>query len=511
MAGHVQERGQTYTYQRSQPPQSMQQSDSEALNQGPVSNKNQVNQCADAASQKPKLRTSCDGCQAAKLGCSQEKPTCRRCMRHDMKCVYSPFRRIGRPRKSTSTRPASGNVSKKSRSKDGDVDRPLDHIKTENLPEYESENSRISMFIDTLPAPPSSPASIGNGNGSWYPWTPDGDSLYGGFQTNFETHANMMDEGDPFSNVTDYLDMGTSFDSHHNFLTDYDMSNRDETTLDLGQAMQPTPPSSTTAEMMTCQDSMPEFADPRGLNILLEQHAQPQSPATSDSPSSTSPRSNSGLNLRSTSSNFADPNAPRSNSLAFHKYAQTATSMPSKNQKFVPNPELTPPLSADSPAAQNPCRQRCSSHLIQHLAFLENLLEARPTLDVILQAEKASTSLCNRVINCTTCTDSKSCFLLFSMVIEHIMRLLETIPSGGTSNSCAMTLGSFEVDKDTKTAFLKRYLFSRLGSFADVLREFGRLTDEDGEDEYNTGIMRDKVRDVHQRLESLRGNVELWG
>ena len=509
MAGHIQERGEPYTYQRAQPPQPTQLSGSEASTQGSVSSRNQANQHVDNSSQKPKLRTSCDGCQSAKLGCSQEKPTCRRCMRHDIKCVYSPFRRIGRPRKSTSTRPANGNGSKKSRSKSGDVDRPLDNIKIEDMPDYESEKPRISTFINTHPAP-SSPASIGNGNGSWYPWTPDGDSLYSGFQTSFETHTAMMDEGDPFSNGTDYLDMGTSFDSHHNFLMDYDLSSREETMLDYGQSMQPTPPSSTTADMTVYQESMPEFADPRGLNILLEQYAQSQSPTSSGSPSPTSTRSVPGFNLRSTESSFAESSNPRNHGLNFRECPQKVANRSCNNRKFGPNPELTPPLSADSPALQNTCRQRCSSLLIQHLAFLESLLEARPSLDVILQAEKAATSLCNRVINCYSCTESKSCFLLFSMVIEHIMRLFETTPSGRLSDPCAMTLGSFEVDNDTKTAFLKRYLFSRLNRFADVLRDFRKLNDEGSENEYNDSTTADKVGDIYQRLESLRGNVEMW-
>ncbi|KAH7042819.1 hypothetical protein B0J12DRAFT_202245 [Macrophomina phaseolina] len=46
-----------------------------------------------------RMRKSCDACQDAKVKCSQQKPFCRRCERHCIPCVYSPQRRIGRPRK----------------------------------------------------------------------------------------------------------------------------------------------------------------------------------------------------------------------------------------------------------------------------------------------------------------------------------------------------------------------------------------------------------------------------
>ncbi|KAH9899114.1 hypothetical protein F4778DRAFT_186496 [Xylariomycetidae sp. FL2044] len=46
-----------------------------------------------------RYRASCDRCQAIKVRCSQDKPTCRRCQSKGIQCVYSPFRRIGRPKK----------------------------------------------------------------------------------------------------------------------------------------------------------------------------------------------------------------------------------------------------------------------------------------------------------------------------------------------------------------------------------------------------------------------------
>ncbi|KAK3329970.1 hypothetical protein B0H66DRAFT_42397 [Apodospora peruviana] len=46
-----------------------------------------------------KYRTSCDSCQDTKVRCSQSKPSCQRCTRKGLGCVYSPLRTVGRPRK----------------------------------------------------------------------------------------------------------------------------------------------------------------------------------------------------------------------------------------------------------------------------------------------------------------------------------------------------------------------------------------------------------------------------
>ncbi|CAI6337013.1 unnamed protein product [Periconia digitata] len=51
----------------------------------------------------PKYRTSCDGCQAMKIKCGQEKPSCRRCSTQRLECVYSLSRRMGRPREKRNT------------------------------------------------------------------------------------------------------------------------------------------------------------------------------------------------------------------------------------------------------------------------------------------------------------------------------------------------------------------------------------------------------------------------
>jgi hypothetical protein len=46
-----------------------------------------------------KVRSTCNACQQAKIRCSHEKPSCRRCRKHKIECIYSVSRRLGRPAK----------------------------------------------------------------------------------------------------------------------------------------------------------------------------------------------------------------------------------------------------------------------------------------------------------------------------------------------------------------------------------------------------------------------------
>ncbi|KAI1294340.1 hypothetical protein F5Y03DRAFT_373140 [Xylaria venustula] len=55
------------------------------------------------SARKRRLRASCDECQVLKVRCSQEKPACSRCLKFRVPCVYSPLRRMGRPKKGPST------------------------------------------------------------------------------------------------------------------------------------------------------------------------------------------------------------------------------------------------------------------------------------------------------------------------------------------------------------------------------------------------------------------------
>ncbi|KAL4960864.1 Zn(II)2Cys6 transcription factor domain-containing protein [Aspergillus stella-maris] len=65
-----------------------------------------------------KIRSTCNACQQAKIRCSHDKPFCKRCQKHNIKCIYSVSRRLGRPAKKRDQNADSngdGPLSKKTR------------------------------------------------------------------------------------------------------------------------------------------------------------------------------------------------------------------------------------------------------------------------------------------------------------------------------------------------------------------------------------------------------------
>ncbi|KAI9875647.1 MAG: hypothetical protein M1830_008150, partial [Pleopsidium flavum] len=50
------------------------------------------------AGKTPKFRASCDSCNEAKVRCSQTRPSCARCLKHGVDCVYGISLRAGKHR-----------------------------------------------------------------------------------------------------------------------------------------------------------------------------------------------------------------------------------------------------------------------------------------------------------------------------------------------------------------------------------------------------------------------------
>ena len=543
MAGHMQGRAQNSSHRHTHSqPQSLQTAqtrkrpDSRTFTQDSTSIYSQPKPDDPSNPARPKLRTSCDGCQEAKLGCSQEKPTCRRCMRHGIPCIYSPFRRIGRPRKSTNPRTSNSTGPGKSRNQKETVDEPTKVSSIEGLPELETDSHFGSMFFDPVPAPPSSPVSPESANGaSWYPWTADGNSLCNGLPMNLDQSNNLIDGADPFSNTLEYIDLETCLENHHNMFMDCSMSKGEGTFHGMGLSMQPTPPSSISAEMMNVDEAMPSKFDTDG-NLLAwtTEHAQLEQSNTISSPTSSSTDGVPGLKLETTdaASGSGILKALRTNGLDIS--FQSRINKPSNTQAFAPSPELTPPPSAGNLPGRTPCEQRCSSALIKQLACLNQHLsdESITSLDTVLQVEKDAHSLCQKIVTCIPCITNKSSYLLFTMVLEQIIHLLEKSISQNapSQESCALCIGAFEFDQDTKRFLLKQYLLARMDRFGDLLNQFAQVIrngdgDVEAEDsisnksndigeatpDYNFNVVKDILRDVYRRLDSLRAIIETWG
>ncbi len=501
MAGHARQQSYTLSQQRQYP-------ESKSRTSSIPTSGTSKDPKSDANLPKPKLRTSCDGCQAAKLGCSQEKPTCRRCMRHGTICVYSPFRRIGRPRKSTNPR---SNTSAKSRSQADNANEHLSTSTVEYLPDADIDGQSGTVTpLDILVAPPCSPASTDNGCGPWYPWSSDGTSLS---TMNMDTSTNFIEGLDPYSSTTDYLDMDSCFDMHHDMLMNYTLPTTDEPKHNIPSSMQPTPPSSIDDEVSVFGETMAmsptQTSADYHSNPTLRQQCTLEAPRTSSGESA--------LNVETPYTALANLNSSQTKiPLTFPSEYINPTSRRAKEELsddriFRPNPDFSPPLSAHS-STSNPCNKRCSTSLIQQLTSLSKTLSDsfHPSLDVILQVERDTSCLCRRILACATCINEKSNHLLISMVVEQITRLFETISDERTSERCNLLVGNFQVDDaSAKAEILKRLLLSRMSNFGGMLKEFSHLIIEDLTD-CNTRAADEMLRDVQQRLDTLRSLIEHW-
>ncbi|KAL4920752.1 hypothetical protein BDW62DRAFT_163189 [Aspergillus aurantiobrunneus] len=103
-----------------------------------------------------KVRSTCNACQQAKIRCSHERPSCKRCQKHNIDCVYSISRRLGRPAKkrdqqldSSTVQGPDGPLNKKMRGpkKKKVKEEPLSDFGVANELSADSENKPL---FDTL-------------------------------------------------------------------------------------------------------------------------------------------------------------------------------------------------------------------------------------------------------------------------------------------------------------------------------------------------------------------------
>ena len=477
-----------------------------------------------------KFRNSCDACQEAKLGCGQEKPTCRRCLRHNQPCVYSPFRRIGRPRRSTNTQPTNATDTPKARSKPQNRDKD----RTGTSPaatSHAAPTSSASVDHDLLAA--SRPVSVDHGGGSTLSLLSE---PFNEFSSHFDTNPSILDELDPFLNGQEFVDLEPSFSDQHGVQMTGPLSKADNAVLDLQQSMQSHPGSSNMASMFQLEDAMT-----RSLNQTFpaEQESTSnqmlhQERNTDVSGAASTPALTSGTSYTDQMDFDMGPGDGWSfvgEEVVYPLVQSHQKSTRANNATFANSPGPSPALSA-----QSSCSTNCYPSLIQQLAYMnEHFSEGfKPSLDVILQVERDTRSLRHRILGCKARFHNRSIFLLLAVVIEQVMRLLETIAHEeadsssreGTGNvgrtrydrgsgapsyvsQCTLLVGEFEVDDETKASFVKRHLLFRLHRFVNMLTDLGQLMNSDLKD-INLKAAMDMLRDVFQRIELLRGVVELW-
>lgn len=133
-----------------------------------------IHSAAALAIPTPRIRSTCDACLDAKVRCSRDRPSCRRCQQHGRECVYSLKRRLGRP-KGTGTKHNA--PSKPSSGTDSATSTPQQEVPGQfpgGLPSPSWDRETGEMSMDALLFDQSMPF-VGNaeGCGPGFPmWSP---------------------------------------------------------------------------------------------------------------------------------------------------------------------------------------------------------------------------------------------------------------------------------------------------------------------------------------------------
>ena len=472
-----------------------------------------------------RLRNSCDACQEAKIGCSQEKPSCRRCSRYGHQCVYSPFRRIGRPPRSFNTHGQDDNTSiprSKAQNRDGN-DSSNTRIPTTQSPSAHDPSS--SEVANAVVSTARSPISVDRGENSLNSFFSLSANRFPELSSQFDPSSSALDGLDPFLSGQDFTDSDPHFGDEHDLQMTALLSNVDNPVLDPQQLMNPLSASSSSTDPLSSGKAGNRFlehafsADPPVASAAVSH----QSEGWDESGGPPTPGMTSGTSHPDSLDFEIDPDHAWS-------FAGTRpnTHSDQTGARAIDVSSASPPRPIQTSSKQGSCRINCYPSLVHQLSLLNSQIseDFKPGLDVILQVERDTRSLRDKILGCKACFHNRSIFLLISIVIEQVMRLLETIApdendlsspqslSSGISSSpsvcqCDLTVGEYRVHNDTKASFVKRHLLFRFGRFSKGLMDLGGIMSEDRKD-VNLKAAKDVLRDVFQRMEILRGVVEVW-
>ncbi|EFR00429.1 hypothetical protein MGYG_03433 [Nannizzia gypsea CBS 118893] len=210
----------------------------------------------------------------------------------------------------------------------------------------------------------------------------------------------------------------------------------------------------------------------------------------------------------------------------------------------------SPQFSTRAPSTTNSnadrdCRGRCYMMLLQRLSFLHRSLpeSSRPSVDAILLVQRSiSRNVSDKLLQCTTCVSNRSTILLLSTIIERVVLMFNwiiekktlmdsknarlsrlalcswalnpSVPPPADSfqrTFCHVPLmvGDVELDAKTKHAFMKPLIILRIKKLAVMLQELSRITASRSQDclYRASGLI---LVDCQQRLDYLRGQVQIW-
>lgn len=334
--------------------------------------------CQNQHPGQPKLRGSCDGCQESKLKCSRHRP-CHRCADHNIPCVYSAYRRVGRPRKSASSR-INTSTTKAPVQSNSTSNTEISKASSQSPP-----RALHSYQADTFAQTFNTTSEVNTEQ--WLPAVPELNSLFS-----------------TFSDPSEWLDV--------------DLNQTDG----LGGSLSPEP--------MLTQDPYTglgftdflsqDITKPSSSNVvdsmrLAVKQGDLQRPVSRSVPSSTAPTPSSAVCPNPSMTTLTDLDILMSD-VTPQLMQHSAASNSFCNRQFPLLSQTT------GPACQNKCVELISGQLAA--------MPAKPaqymTIDALLTIEKAILPIREAICSCKTCQGNQVIMLMLSMLVEQTMACFES-------------------------------------------------------------------------------------
>ena len=484
-----------------------------------------------------RYRTSCDACLSSKVKCSQNKPSCWRCTQHGQSCVYSQYRRIGRPPKRHSLggptpKSQQTHKSQQSKSRGNNINIQRKHASTPH-PEP------VSKILPAIRRDSAAPAnSVANFEGAETLDTTDPHEMTWDF-TDVWTHEDMAacvpsETSDAFGAI-DNLDIRVYPTPVTTSLEPDDLSS----TLDSTSTVK----SSRDRRHHVTASPSPRVSDDhgRGTPPYLALISRPgcssgtsSGYASISTSHSTEPRRQRRLLRPISNTAFLTTNRGASTSQHMTNEA------PNKDTQY-----LFPSAYLPASPAPGPCLIQCHSRLSEQLNRLSDIRSAAITVsyDKLLALAEQTRQDRQKVLACQACfTHTRSCqtLLLLIMVIDALLALFEgdnpncvlpvvdTVSFGSLdpavepdsprsppplrqSFHLPLIVGRFEVEKSLQTSFLSHLLRRHFESQKLAVEEIhSRISSYQimavkGDLRYR--VAAELLRDMSERIQELSGRV----
>lgn len=504
-----------------------------------------------------KLRTSCDSCQAAKVKCGHEKPSCRRCSVQKLECVYSLSRRMGRPR------------AKKTTSEDATRRQPNvgsdDKIPSKTAtPAIEFVAAETQMSVRKLPL-----LDTGSGEESLSEPTQRPDS-WGPMVGDFEPHAQIANDSgmQPMSNSLDFLTTYTPME-----LDDIPGFTMPSFLVDSSISTDPQGPSlsAPSADFFDSQDLLPtrlpvtndkdlfSSVDPQQLfqqrhsdDATLVQHTDRFSRGESASSSSNAAPLNQAFDFPfeflsdfgSTSQNTRSSTPVNTSRHEGGLACPNTIETPRRSACHTSCEEDSWPLSGCiSLEDQKRTHCSCIATILQRIGSLKAELQKSSSIpiDSALMMESGVEESLFRLQRCKSCCHDSTVHLLALVSVRMVLELLQktahdefvsrprrTNSSGAASRSRSkheaspefqrssgpddggiLAIGNFKVTSKARFRFLRKVLQARFYKLAVLVEEREKLVGGISQDCFARPASL-ILGDISRALRTLMGWVELW-